>query len=1511
MEFTGSKSDMFESAVQNGNSQVNGTQTRKLEGSGEVPLCESAVYTEKQVWSQRWPSPEKPLPIPLLAVGLEKDYAVEELLVGGEKVKLRNFTDEQSRAICEYYLKDHVLSEGEYVYNVMGTYHGPNAHSTSHSYQVREHKGMLYENLTMINEKEAKEGISFLWAADEETDFQPPREAGDARVIPCSDSPLWLQKKKLKGVPSNTGDMNTPLPGFWVGRIPTAKDEHLIEYPLGHTMERSKFGGLISLKEGHHYGMARFTDAPVSNNRGNLLWRVRHPRQYGAEQCWEKACSMGRIGVCEAQELMSEAPVETPNFAIPCGAYADVNVVVKHPRTTSMKRAYSLCDLHLLRKYIWLLLLLCIIEAPCASAQEISASVLDPISWSLNLLILSCILIVLSVAFSIFRVGNEAADFLKEGRLTMAVLRPKLLEFMDVSVASMKEVVGALKDFLWWQKVQTVSSMAALLLFPLIFGLSGLAGAPVAAAMGPRFRPEGGFRTRLQGWMKWLLLFVGAGAVVEAACVGPDKARHGLFSWIPFLRESGYFVWMCSHVKRVFSNFFKGKPWSDGFENYPNGVKDPKNPNDVSSHRTGDSHGHGPVWTGRPKDDEPEYTKEKYEKTKASRIEKLIDTETYIAMLEKQKKQDSAPYRQAVAIKKRLEQEIADLEEHWAKETVKARHDLDSKPKSSGTEKDAAPDEPEFDLAGLDIRGSDGFHHLPSQFELSKIPFHLLLEKLRESFATDTSLYAERIRAGSCPEEVFDEVAGQFVEVVCMPCNKLVPENFKEVVERLDKNLPREVDRLQSMRNSRFGTSHLTLSLFIAMLRKHLADAGEPIWPTDPSASVINPARFSNLCFWQWVSFLRVAFGGNLRRVVRSFADRDPWSVCWPVWRMIASELELFRNEDGHEKWSDLTRFATFELSQAQKLHLATETLEKSEHPGLGSDYQQMITDAQTEVTKVIVIVWDKITGEPIEVDARFLKHVLANGYSERRPSPEVTKELSPQGLENVTTPVAVELSRVFMRNNRWENKERFDTFLKNRAAEPGTLEKLWHRCQYWCGSREKDADFELFDYWKIAGVISTAAVGVFTAAFLASYYYEPLEQEEFVEEARSHTARKQNLKTRRAADTPVPTRNKFGDHSGGVEVRDGDIMRDRMEQFESPFAREFHPQGVNQDFAAELRNFASEIPQKYKEVSAADQVAVQKRLEEIAAKIELTPEHRTSTGLRQYAQNLRSWSSDMGGAIRATGDALKATHIQTALLDIAGVIEGDAPLPEHMTRPVPKPHPPAEKVAGVRQKVRTITRRRGQSQVISKWVPESALGKTKLNMSNLDQRLFKLSVADEGLLLVSNRLANAWLVGNKLVTTWHTIKDLCGDQLGANTWKCKGKFKACNNKLAFEKALCVGKLPGHPDNDDLGFLQVSVPVRLDSVPLGAPVNGDQVILVAWDDFDDKVPSVSTGTMSANGLHTCASIDGNCGGVLVSAITGQILGFHNAGGNSFNRASPVTTALKERLSQDLPTHQLN
>lgn len=225
-----------------------------------------------------------------------------------------------------------------------------------------------------------------------------------------------------------------------------------------------------------------------------------------------------------------------------------------------------------------------------------------------------------------------------------------------------------------------------------------------------------------------------------------------------------------------------------------------------------------------------------------------------------------------------------------------------------------------------------------------------------------------------------------------------------------------------------------------------------------------------------------------------------------------------------------------------------------------------------------------------------------------------------------------------------------------------------------------------------------------------------------------------------------------------------------------------------------------------------------------------------------------------------------------------------------------------AERIAGRRMKERN-----GTKFVKKKlYKPETLLGKIRVDIPRATQRLFKMTIVEEKNFISVEHFSNAFLIGNKLVGVWHDLQHLAGDPVPEKPghFTVKGVFKAFNPAMTFEKAREVVKLDtGDPKNNDIGYLVVSPATSLPRPEFATP-SGEDAVLLAFNDLEDDLAPVSVGVINPKGYHTCPSLDGNCGGILVSAHTGQVLGFHNGGGSSDNRATPVTPNLLSLLKQD-------
>jgi len=197
----------------------------------------------------------------------------------------------------------------------------------------------------------------------------------------------------------------------------------------------------------------------------------------------------------------------------------------------------------------------------------------------------------------------------------------------------------------------------------------------------------------------------------------------------------------------------------------------------------------------------------------------------------------------------------------------------------------------------------------------------------------------------------------------------------------------------------------------------------------------------------------------------------------------------------------------------------------------------------------------------------------------------------------------------------------------------------------------------------------------------------------------------------------------------------------------------------------------------------------------------------------------------------------------------------------------------------------------------------ESTLGRVRVNLHDIKPRLFKLRIVKKNMLTTVEHEVNAWLHGNKLLTSWHCLQPILGDEVSAGVYQIAGSFRAVSSSMTFLEGKEIRRLPDVGSGNDLGCIVVSVPARLQKIALSVPVSGESCMLVAWDSHSHMDPGISSGVAGEKGVHTCPSVEGNCGGVLVSALNGSVIGFHNGGGVTTNRMSPVSDALLNALKE--------
>lgn len=222
-----------------------------------------------------------------------------------------------------------------------------------------------------------------------------------------------------------------------------------------------------------------------------------------------------------------------------------------------------------------------------------------------------------------------------------------------------------------------------------------------------------------------------------------------------------------------------------------------------------------------------------------------------------------------------------------------------------------------------------------------------------------------------------------------------------------------------------------------------------------------------------------------------------------------------------------------------------------------------------------------------------------------------------------------------------------------------------------------------------------------------------------------------------------------------------------------------------------------------------------------------------------------------------------------------------------------------ADKLKGVAVKVE---KKGGVRKAVRK---EALLGKRQLIVDHYLPRLFKVSFVEKGVLMNKTHYANAWLHGDCLITSWHLLRHACGAEHvveGKTRYLVTDGFeKAWNFNAAYNRGSYIERLPDI--HADLGFMKLlGVGPAPQRVALDAPTQAENVWFLGWDHADEGyTPKVANGMVNASGYHNCPTIEGDCGGVLISSASGAVVGFHNGGGDFNNRASPVTDGVKVAL----------
>jgi len=204
----------------------------------------------------------------------------------------------------------------------------------------------------------------------------------------------------------------------------------------------------------------------------------------------------------------------------------------------------------------------------------------------------------------------------------------------------------------------------------------------------------------------------------------------------------------------------------------------------------------------------------------------------------------------------------------------------------------------------------------------------------------------------------------------------------------------------------------------------------------------------------------------------------------------------------------------------------------------------------------------------------------------------------------------------------------------------------------------------------------------------------------------------------------------------------------------------------------------------------------------------------------------------------------------------------------------------------GCRVKLESL--RASQKAFCAKFTPESLLTvQQRLNMGKFHDRTFKMFV---NVCSQISFVCNGFLYGEKLITTKHGFTNLDGSK--------KGTTMAQSSLSTTYPGEFVDIVDG---KEDLIFFPMKGHNNpAEKVQLKPPVDGEAVFLVAYDKPEQRIPSITSGVINAQGYHTCNSISGNCGGAMVN-MDGFVVGFHQAGSTSVNKCIPVTDAMIKSL----------
>jgi hypothetical protein len=174
----------------------------------------------------------------------------------------------------------------------------------------------------------------------------------------------------------------------------------------------------------------------------------------------------------------------------------------------------------------------------------------------------------------------------------------------------------------------------------------------------------------------------------------------------------------------------------------------------------------------------------------------------------------------------------------------------------------------------------------------------------------------------------------------------------------------------------------------------------------------------------------------------------------------------------------------------------------------------------------------------------------------------------------------------------------------------------------------------------------------------------------------------------------------------------------------------------------------------------------------------------------------------------------------------------------------------------------------------------ESLLGKTRTIHTDVASHVFKV-------LYDGQMTSTGTIVADKLVVPLHS------HQVG-------GSVTIVNPKTSVQ---IKGEII--PIADDLGVFVHGGLVKAKAWTFEVPTTGIAMQL-GYSAPAQVEPSHGVGFYSSSGLYDAPTEAGNCGGPVVSCMTGALLGFHIAGSDNVNRFIPLTTELIQKLKASAP-----